>query len=157
MKKLITRFGGAAVLMAVTATVTLAAAFFTFPINGNTVSAASAALTVTTDGKPLNGSELLPGTWTSTGTVNVTNTGSKGALTLVIGNLSGTICSDTILEIKKGGVLVESVAVTAHTINLGDINHNGTVVLTQRAQLSSSSTANGGSCTWDETVRLDNN
>ena len=143
--------------MVVSVGIAYAAFLYTVPITGNTVSAASADLEVTAT--KITGVEFIPGQSTSEETIVITNKASKGNLTFVVSNKIGNLCADVTLVVKKGATeLYNGTVKDAGMIAVDNsFNKNATITLTQKATLSLSTVLSGESCTWDETVKLENN
>lgn len=132
-------------------------AFATFLVTqnvstGNTVTSASAGLTITNT--PINTAGLQPGGSTPNNTLVIKNTGNiAGDVKLNIVNATGTICSQMSLAVT-GDTTGSFNPIANGSIDLGNLNPGSSLNLIQVVSLSSSSTSQGFSCTWNETATI---
>lgn len=155
LNKLTKKLAIIAGLFAGSAGIALAAFLITQTVSvNNTVTAASAGLTITST--PINLTGLVAGGSTAPNALTIKNTGSyAGTVKLNIVGKTGTLCSDISLAVAGDATgTFDPVANTS--VDLGTLAPGATLNLTQVVSMKASSTQMGSNCTWNETATLSN-
>lgn len=134
--------------------IAFAAFALTFNVSSNTVTAASAGLTITS--QPLNFTGLTAGATSAPANLQIKNTGSyAGTVSLKITGATGTLCNDLSLHID-GDKTGDVDPIANGTVSLGVLNPGQTWNLTRTVSMDATSTQLSSSCSFTEQATLVN-